>query len=397
MRLFLLFLLPLSLFAVELSTLIEYAKNNHTSLKTIEQRVSAVGDEYDISRNFADPVISLSVSDIQLKDPTNRSIEPMQYNAITFTQRIPYFGKRDANSDKIEAKKEKISLSLDERKVKLVESIKITAYSIWQIEEELKITHNYMQLTKQNIKLYSALSSTDSKSHMSIMSAEMSLSELKIKQSRLESSLAGFYKKLSYLCAMEVKNVELDMHVQKPKNISFYTQTKSQNISYKIKEATLKEADKDIKVKELASYIDPVVQVGYYQREAFEDYANIGISFSLPIYGSEKSQTQISRKLSLASKTQVADFENLLEAEIVQTHAKLESSYKIYDIIQNQSMPQIEHMFKLSSNSIKNGDELFLYINLLEKKLSLDEKSIAAVAEYYKHLATLDALIGETK
>ncbi len=397
MRLFLLFLLPLSLFAVELSTLIEYAKNNHTSLKTIEQRVSAVGDEYDISRNFADPVLSLSVSDIQFKDPTNRSIEPMQYSAITFTQRIPYFGKRDANSDKIEARKEKISLSLDERKVKLVESIKITAYSIWQIEEDLKITDNYMQLTKQNIKLYSALSSTDSKSHMSIMSAEMSLSELKIKQSRLESSLVGFYKKLSYLCAMEVKNIELNMHVKKPKDISFYSQTKSQNISYKIKEATLKEADKDIKVKELASYIDPVIQVGYYQRESFEDYTNIGISFSLPIYGSEEPQNQISRKLSLASKTQVTDFENLLEAEIIQTHAKLESSYKIYDIIQNQSMPQIEHMFKLSSNSIKNGDELFLYINLLEKKLSLDEKSIAAVAEYYKHLATLDALIGETK
>ena len=32
---------------------------------------------------------------------------------------------------------------------------------------------------------------------MSIMSAEMSLSELKIKQSRLESSLVGLYKRIS--------------------------------------------------------------------------------------------------------------------------------------------------------------------------------------------------------
>jgi len=382
---------------VELSTLIEYAKNNHTSLKTLQQRVSAVDNEYAISRNFADPVISLSLSDIQFKDPTNRSLEPMQYSAISFAQRIPYFGKRDANSAKVEAKKEKISLTLDALKVKLVEGIKITAYSIWQIEEELSITKKYMQLTRQNIELYSALSSTDSKSHMSIMSAEMALSELKIKKSRLESALSGFYKKLSYLCAVEVKNIELVMAVQKPKDISFYTQTQSQNLSYKVKEATLKEADEDIKVKELASYIDPVVQLGYYHREAFEDYANIGISFSLPIYSTQKSQTQISRKLALASQAELSDFENLLEAEIAQSYAKLESSYKIYDIIQNQSMPQIEHMFELSSSSIKSGEELFLYIDLLVKKLSLDEKNIATIADYYRELATLDALIGETK
>lgn len=368
MRLYLLFFLPLSLFAVELSTLIEYAKNNQTSLKTIEQRVSAVDDEYAISRNFADPVISLSVSDIQFKDPTNRSLEPMQFSSISFAQRIPYFGKRDANSDKIDAKKEKISLSLDEAKVKLVEGIKITAYSVWQIEEELKITAKYIQLTKQNIELYSALGSVDSKSHMSIMSAEMALSELKIKQSRLESSLVGLYQELSYLCAMEVKSIELNMQVRKPEDISFYTQTQSQNISYKIKEARLKEADKDIKVKELASYVDPVVQVGYYHRAAYEDYANIGVSFSLPIYGSEESQTQMSRKLSLSSKAEVTDFENLLEAEIIQTYAKLESSYKIYDIIQNQSMPQIEHMFELSSSSIKSGEELFFIYRFISKK-----------------------------
>jgi len=225
----------------------------------------------------------------------------------------------------------------------------------------------------------------------------MTLSELKIKESSLKSSLIGFYEKLSYLSAMEVKSVEMNMSVNAPKDISFYTQTKASNLSYKIKEATLKEANEDIKVKELNSYIDPVVQVGYYHREAYEDYANIGIAFSLPIYGTQDSQTEMSRKLSLASKSEVVDLENSIKAQIVQTHAQLLNSYKIYDIIQNQSMPQIQHMFELSSSSIKNGEELFLYINLLEKKLALDEKSIGVVATLHKTQATLDALIGEMK
>lgn len=391
------FLLPLLLFGIELSELIEYAKNKHTSLKVIEQKLSSIDNEYEISRNFDDPTLSLSMSDIQFDDPSNRSIEPMQYTAINFKQKIPYFGKLDAKSEKVSAKKELVSLTLDKIKVKLVKEIKIISYSIWQKEKELKIIDEYIKLTKQKIELYSAYGSSDSKSHMSIISAEMALSELKIRQSKLSSALVGFYKKLSYLSAIEVKTIELDMLVSKPKDINFYIETKNTNISYKIKKAILKVADKDVKIQELSSYIDPVVQVGYYHRNSYEDYANIGVSFSLPIYGTQESQTELFRKLSLAKKSEITDFDNSLDVKIVNAHAKIKSSYEIYDIIQNQSMPQIEHMFELSSSSIKSGDELYIYISLLEKKLSLDEKNIKIIAQYHKAQATLDALIGEIK
>ena len=112
MKLYILLLLPLALFGVPLSTLIENAKNSHTSLKVIEQKLSLLDNEYDISRNFRDPEISFTISDIQLDKPTDRSIEPMQYEAINIKQKLPYFGKRDALSAKIDSTKEKIKLSI---------------------------------------------------------------------------------------------------------------------------------------------------------------------------------------------------------------------------------------------------------------------------------------------
>lgn len=395
MKWFLSLILPVWLLAVPLKTLIENAKSHHISLKSIEQRVSAIDDELSISQNFSDPIVSLSVSDIQLDDIGDRSIEPMQYAALNVQQKIPYFGKRVALLNKIKAKKAKVTLSLDAMKVKLVREIKTMAYSIWQREEELKITDAYIKLTKQNIELYSAFTSSDSVSHMSIMSAEMALSELKIKKSRLNSVLKGLYKKLTYFSQMEVQSVEMPMRVYKPKEIQYYTQIKSTNISYKIKEATLDEAREDIKVKEINSLVDPIVKVGYYQRRSYEDYINIGVAFSLPVYGTQDAMTQKARKLALASKSEIADFERLLLSDIAKVYAKLEASYAVHNIIEHQSMPQIEHMFELSSSSIKSGDELFLYIELLAKKLSLDEKNIAVIAEYHRNLATLDALVGE--
>jgi len=397
MRALLSLILPVWLLAVPLDVLIENAKSSHTSLESLKQRALMYDDDLAMSQNFSDPMLALTVSDIQLNDISNRSIERMQFTSLTYQQKISYFGKRDALADKIQAGKVKASLSIQEMKVKLVRDIKIAAFSIWQIEEELKITGEYIQLTKQNIELYSAVSVSDSRSHMSIMSAEMSLSELKIKQSRLKSSLKALYQKISYLSAINVDSIEMNMQIFKPHALELYTNNKSFNLSYKMKEASLEEANKDVKVQELNGYSDPILSVGYFHRESFEDYINIGIAYALPVYGTQDAMSEKSRKKVLASKSEIADFDNLVVSKINQVYAKMQSAYEVHHIIKHESMPQIEHMFELSSSSIKSGDELFLYIELLEKKLSLDEKNIGVVALYHKNLATLEALIGEMK
>lgn len=58
-------------------------------------------------------------------------------------------------------------------------------------------------------------------------------------------------------------------------------------------------------------------------------------------------------------------------------------------------MPQIEHLFELVDSSIKSGDTLFEYIDMLNKKLKLEEQLIQVTAEYNKTKASLDALTGE--
>lgn len=392
-----LILLPLLLSATSLSTLIESAKAKHISLEAIQKRLSAIDNEYEVSRNFADPELSLSLSDIQLDDTTNRSIEPMQYSAINVKQKIPYFGKRDAASKKVDAKKAKVGFTLTQAKVKLVESIKVTAYEIWQVEQQLKITDEYIKLTRQNIELYTAYSTSDTKAHMGIMSAELSLSQLKIKRSKLQSILTGLYRKISYLSAIKVDSIEVEMQVIEPRELAFYIDVSRDSSAYKIKEAMLKEAQADVKVKELAGNIDPFVQVGYFYRESFEDYININVGFALPIYGTQDSKEEASRKLSLAAKSEVVDFENSLHTKVTTQYARLQDSYRIYNIIEKESLPQIEHMFDLTNTSIKSGSDLFIYIELLAKKLRLEEQSIQAVASYYKITASLDALTGAQK
>ena len=72
----------------------------------------------------------------------------------------------------------------------------------------------------------------------------------------------------------------------------------------------------------------------------------------------------------------------------------MKSSYDIYHIIQEDALPQVAHMFELSTSSISVGSDLFKYIDVLFQKLDLEKKSIAAVYNYNKAHAKIEELQG---
>ena len=115
----------------------------------------------------------------------------------------------------------------------------------------------------------------------------------------------------------------------------------------------------------------------------------------LPLYGSEKINSEAARKEVLAAQSASLDYRSSLESEIDIMYAKLTEAYHIYNIIQNESLPQLEHMFELSQSSIQKGGDLFAYTNLLEQKLALEEQRASIKAEYLRTQARLKSLIGE--
>jgi len=306
-----------------------------------------------------------------------------------------YFGKRDANSAKVMAQKEKLEVTLEGAKVKLIEALKITAYTLWQTEEELKIRDASIKLTEQNIQFYTSYTLTQSNAPIQIISAELFLADLKIKKNALQNKRSGLYKKLSYLSAMEVDTLEISIDMPMPHEREHYKNVLVNNTTYKLKEAQTKEANAELHIKKLAAYVDPIIQLGYYRRESFKDYVSLGVAFSLPIYGTQKYQQEVSKKELLASKSEILEYKNLLDAEFEEKYTILESAYQTYFILQNDSFKALEHMFVLTNTSIQNGMDLVAYTELLQKKLTLDAQNIEAIALYYKTLASVEAMIGE--
>lgn len=375
--------------------LIDQSIERHPSLKSIQYRLSAMDQRIEESQNFSNPDLSLTVNDIHFDDPSDRTLEPMQYNAINFQQKFPWFGKLDARKTFTQAQKSVMLNSYKAAKLKLCEEIRMTAYTMKEIEARISIVNKYKAVAQQNIDLYTAYASTENKSHISSMSASLMLSKIKIRSERYKTILKSQKAKLSYLVQGKVSSISDQLQIQRPKSLQNYLSKLQNNPTYHMKLSEQNVADANKAIQELNINPDPYVKVGYFNRTDYPDYASVTVGISLPLYGSEKLRSEAARKEALAAVSDSMDYKSSLESEIDIMYAKLTEAYQIYDIIQNESLPKLEHMFELSQSTIQSGGDLFAFTNLLEQKLDLEEQRASIKAEYLRTQARLKSLIGE--
>ena len=396
MRFILFTLVAVSLIqAQSIHQLIGQSIKNHPSLQTIQHRLSAMDQRIEESQNFSNPDLSLTVNDIQFDNPSDRGLEPMQYNAINFQQKFPWFGKIDARKRFTQAQKSVILDSYEVAKITLAEKIRMTAYTIKELEVRISILYRYKTVAKENIDLYTAYASTENKSHTSSMSASLMLSKIKIRAERYKTILKSQKSKLKYLVQGKVSSISDTLQIKRPKSLQYYLSNLKNNPNYHMKLSQQNVADANKAIQDLSINPDPYVKVGYFNRTEFPDYASVTVGVSLPLYGSEKLRSEAARKEVLAATSASLDYRSSLESEIDSMYAKLNEAYQVHNIIQNESLPQLEHMFELSRSNIQSGGDMFAYTNLLEQKLALEEERASIKAEYLRTEARLKSLIGE--
>ena len=382
--------------AQSVDELVREALENNPSLEGAQARITQSRAQKEISKNFDNPSIQLQINDIQTQDISNRSIEPMQFESLSIQQKIPFFGKRDARHEDAQATQRAEELSLAQLRATLTAEVKKTAYRIWQIEQEIRIYTDFETLVRQNEKLYTALVSTAASGrHMGIMASQMDLSQIKITLAGLAEEKERAYADLSQLCARKVETVESELSIGRPETLETYESALSNNFGYRAREARVRSADARLEQARLDAYPDVTVQVGYSRRQSFNDYWSAGVNIPLPIYGTEAAKEQISRAKVL-EQTRERETEYLrLGALMRQKYAEMARAAEVWRIIHDESLPQLQHMFELSEASIRNGEDLFRFTELLKQKLQLELQQVRSVAAYRRAQAELDQLTGK--
>jgi len=382
------FLLCTGAQAISLTEIIGASLAKNPSLESINERIQANKYNIKVSNQFENPQLLISKNTLD-------SSQAMSQSVVTLKQKIPFYNKRNTNKKIAEAEDALLSEKLHAAKTKLVEKIKSEAYTIWKLGELYRIIDDYVTLTKQNIDLYESYTSIDENRHMGIMKAELSLSDLQIQKSVLREKISAAYARLSYLAAFKVRHLDIALDIGEKPNLLHLQNSLNNNPDIRIKDKELLKQNAKVKMADLNNYPDINLIAGYAMRENFDNYFNVGVGLSLPIYGTEDYKEEEARSVLLSIASKKADTQIAVNATLESYYAQMLSSYEIYHIIQDEALPQVAHMFELSSSSISIGADLFKYIDVLFQKLDLEQKSIKAVANYNLAQAKIAQLKGE--
>ena len=379
-----------TLFSMDLDEVLDKALMNSPSLESLNERISANRSSINISDQFSNPQLSYAQDTLDSK-------QAMSKKTFTLTQKIPFYGKRESLKKVALSQESVLIKSLDRAKAALSNAIKSQAYSIWELERVYTIICDYEALTKQNIDLHESYSSMSDNQHMGIMSAELTLSDLRIQKSALHFKIDAAYANLSYLAAHEITDFEIALYVSDMPGMAELQQGLDNNLELALKDKEIEIAEAKIEVAQLNNYPDLTFVAGYSSRENFDDYATFGVGVTLPIYGTEDYKEHRARKLSLAAKSMKEETRFSVSSRFQFAYAQMKSAYETYHIVHDEALPKIEHMFELTNSSISTGGDLFKYIDILSKKLKLEEKSIRAVANYNRAQAKIMELSGEMR
>ncbi len=388
--LFFTLLLGSTLFGITLDEIIEKSLNSNPSLESINARILANKEDIELSNQFSNPKLSLITNTLD-------SDQAMSKTTLTLQQSIPFYSKRDSKQQVALAEETVLNEKLTKAKVALVTAIKVQAYNIWEFQELYKTVNEYLKLTKQNIELHESYASSTEDNHMGIMKAKLSLSDLRIKKSRLNTEIYASLARLSYLAAFEVSKLEINLSIREKPELHKFKKSLINSPDLAIKRGELLKHKAQVKIADINNYPDINLMGGYNYRENFDDFWSVGFGLSLPIYGAEDSKLQKARLLALSLRSQKSDTKLSLNSTLKVHFAKAKSSYEIYHIIQDDALSQLEHMLELSNSSISTGADLFQYIDVLMQKLKLEQKSINAVGSYNKSYAKISQLGGALK
>ena len=223
------------------------------------------------------------------------------------------------------------------------------------------------------------------------------MSKQRIQKSLLLSQIASAYARLSYLSAQEVSDLQIDLKMDEMPGMSGMQKALENNPDLTLKNEEINREDARVQSLQKEAYPDVSLVAGYSHRENFDDFATFSVGVTLPIYGTEGYRQEEVRRLKLSKEALREDTKSAVSAEFQNAYAQMKSGYETYHIINDQALPQVEHMFELINSSISAGGDLFKYIDILVQKLKLEQKSIEAVAGYNQAKAKIQALSGETR
>ena len=381
--------------------LIKIAQEKNPELKAIQEKLKSYQYKKQFEGSLDDPIVSININDIQLfNEPFNRTIEPMQNIMFGFSQKIPYSGKLDLKKEIVQKIYDSTYYQLLSKELKIKRDIYNLSYSIWDIQEKLKIIDQYKQIVEQTIDLSNTLYAVGKSTQGDVLNAQVYYTQLLEKEIFLKNLKKQKLAQLKKVVNESVENVEISP--SKPEqilNLTFLEQKLEQNNPeiYSIKKMIEKE-DSAFKLAKKDYYPDFKMFFNYAYRQSFYDYISFGVAFNIPLWKKKRQDNKVLevkyKKLSV--QKQLEDKILSLKSKLEEQFYKCQSSKETYDLFKNLLETQTEKNFEAVVSEYEVGKKNMLdVLNAIKQILAVKFKKIDEIYQFNVSLTNIKELTGE--
>jgi outer membrane protein TolC len=396
----LLFLVGLS-YGETVQELIKIAQEKNPELQSIQNKLKSYQYKQQFEGSLDDPVLSISINDIQLfNEPFNRTIEPMQNIMFGFSQKIPYSGKLDLKKEIVQKLYDSTYYKLLSKELKIKKDIYNISYSIWSIQEKLKIIDEYKQIVEQTINLSNTLYAVGKATQGDVLNAQVYYTQLLEKEIFLKNLKRQKLAQLKKIINSSVEDIEIQP--EKPKqilNLSFLEKKLEQNNPeiHSI-EKIIEREDSALKLAKKDYYPDFKMFFNYAYRQSFYDYISFGVAFNIPLWKKKRQDNKV-----LEVKYQKLSIQKKLKDKIIELKSKLEEQFyrcfsakETYNLFETLLETQTEKNFEAVISEYEVGKKNMLdVLNAIKQILTVKFKKIDEVYDFNVAFTNIKELTGE--
>ena len=369
--------------AMSLDEIVDNALKNNQDINSIEKSIEIANENIVLAKQWKNPILTIGANDIHFDEPLSRDKEPMQAQYIGISQIIPIGKKIEIKEIIAKKDKEIISLSLEDKKLKLKSKIYEFSYNILILEKKLKLLTSYEKNIKKIEKLSASLYGYGKSNQNEILSAKIAYSKIQIKKQNLKNMIKNLYLNLEQITYSKINLIKAPIDIKElvlNMDIKIHPKIKMQKIqsSKFLNIARLEKENEKSDIK---------VNIAYFNRDSkYKDYANISVNIPLSIYKTEKVKALKAKLKANEISTKLEDLENDFKTKVLVLQNNINNAYRNYILIQKTILPLKRKMQKNIENyNSLTGLKPQAAIQNLNELISFEINSINQLKKYYSN------------
>jgi outer membrane protein TolC len=285
-----------------LDLLIQETLDRNNELQSLQEQVNSQKSEVPFAGSLEDPKLSLGVLNLPV-DSFSFEQEPMTQKQVALSQKFPWFGKLDLQTQKAVIKALRQQAVLEAKRLELVRQVAGDYFELTFVDRSLEINGELAEIVKQLLQVSETRYATGQGLQQDVLQAQVELGrltderiELQKRRRILEDRLNGLMNREAYSIVQPAEAAYADETLEKE---SLLAATLERNPLLKIRQADVDLAALEIDLAEKDYWPDMDVRVAYGQREedrtgrGLPDFFSAAVTFNIPLWQKNRQDSKL--------------------------------------------------------------------------------------------------------